>query len=81
MPTWKLVLVYAGWLLAAAAIALLGGLLVGEMALAVNLIDSGDTVQKLIVEAVAVVIFVLLAALPSLLRNRVLRAETPDQDH
>lgn len=75
METWKAVIAYLGWLLAAATIAILGGLLAGEVALSVGLVDSASSEQKLVVEAVGVVLFVMLAALPYLLRHRVMQEE------
>ncbi len=79
VETWKLIAAYVGWLLAAAAIALLGGLLVGEMLSLVGLVDAAGAEQKLVVEVVAVVLFLLLAALPYLLRDRFLPEESGDQ--
>ena len=75
VETWKAVIAYLGWLLAAATIAILGGLLAGEVALSVGLVDSASSEQKLVVEAVGVVLFVMLAALPYLLRHRVMQEE------
>jgi hypothetical protein len=71
METWKVVAAYAAWLLAAATISLLVGLLLGELVLAVGLVDAASTQQRIVVEAVAVAGFLVLAALPYLLRRRV----------
>jgi multisubunit Na+/H+ antiporter MnhB subunit len=75
VETWKAIAAYLGWLLAAASIAILGGLLAGEVVLFVGLVDPAGSEQKLVVEAVGIVLFVMLAALPYLLRHRVLREE------
>jgi multisubunit Na+/H+ antiporter MnhB subunit len=75
VETWKAIAAYLGWLLAAASIAILGGLLAGEAALFVGFVDPAGSEQKLVVEAVGIVLFVMLAALPYLLRHRVLREE------
>ena len=79
VETWKLIGAYVGWLFAAAAIALLGGLLVGEALSLVGLVDAAGAKQKLVVESVAVVLFLVLAALPYLLRDRFLPEETGDR--
>ena len=75
VETWKAIAAYLGWLLAAASIAILGGLLAGEVVLFVGLVDPAGSEQKLVVEAVGIVLFVMLAALPYLLRHRVMREE------
>ena len=75
VETWKAIAAYLGWLLAAASIAILGGLLAGEVVLFVGLVDPAGSEQKLVVEAVGIVLFLMLAALPYLLRHRVLREE------
>jgi len=80
VETWKAVVAYLGWLLAAATIAILGGLLVGEAALSVGLVDSASSEQKLVVEAVGIVLFVVLAALPYLLRHRVMQEQRVMQE-
>ena len=75
VETWKAIAAYLGWLLAAASIAILGGLLAGDVVLFVGLVDPASSEQKLVVEAVGIVLFVMLAALPYLLRHRVMREE------
>ena len=80
MDTWKIVVAYTGWLFAAAAIGLLLGLLSGELALAVRFVDAASPEQRTVVEWVAVVGFVVLAAVPFLLRNRVRREEATGRD-
>lgn len=80
MDTWKIVVAYAGWLLAGAAIALLIGLLCGELALALGVVDAASPEQRTVVEAVAIAGFVVLAALPFLLRHRVRREEAAAGD-
>lgn len=73
--TWKLVVAYLGWLLAASALALLFGLVLSELAALVRLVDAGSDAQQTVVEVVAVIAFVVLALLPFLLRRRILKAE------
>jgi len=80
VDTWKIVVAYTGWLFAAAAIGLLLGLLSGELALAVRFVDAASPEQRTVVEWVAVVGFVVLAAVPFLLRNRVRREEATGRD-
>lgn len=80
MDTWKAIAAYLGWLLAAAAIGLLVGLLIGELALALRLVDAASTQQRIVVEGVAVAGFLVLAALPFLLRHRVGREEAGPGD-
>lgn len=67
--TWKLVVGYLVWLLAAAAIALIAGLLVGVVATAFGVEARSANSQNLIA-IVAAIGFVGLAALPFLLRRR-----------
>ena len=73
--TWKLIVAYLGWLLAASALALLFGLVLSELAALVRLVDAGSDAQQTVVEVVAVIAFVVLALLPFLLRRRILKAE------
>ena len=75
VETWKAIIACLGWLLAAATIAILGGLIAGEAALSVGLVDPASSEQKLVVEAVGIVLFLMLAALPYLLRHRVMGEE------
>lgn len=75
VETWKLAVAYVAWLLAAATIALLVGLLIGELALAIGAVDAASREQRTVVEVVAVAGFLVLAALPFLLRNRIAREE------
>lgn len=81
--TWKLVVGYVLWLLAAAAIALTAGLIVGAAATAVGVesqyVDSPVNSQNLIA-LVAVVGFGVLAALPFLLRRRMSRSDSEAPD-
>ncbi len=69
VATWKLVVGYLVWLLASAAIALIAGLLVGAVATAFGVESQSANSQNLIA-IVAAIGFVVLAALPFLLRRR-----------
>jgi hypothetical protein len=73
--TWKLIVAYLGWLLAASALGLLFGLLLGEAAAAVRVVESGSDGQQTVVEVSSISCFVLLALLPFLLRGRIIRSE------
>lgn len=73
--TWKLVVAYLGWLLAASAVALLLGLVLSEIAALFRLVDAGSDAQQTVVEVVSIAAFVVLALLPFLLRHRILKTE------
>lgn len=73
--TWKLVVAYLGWLLAAAAIALLFGSLISELAALVGIVEAGSDSQQRVVEVCMIAGFVWLALLPFLLRRRLLASE------
>ncbi len=73
--TWKLVVAYLGWLLAASALALLFGLLLGELVALLRLVGSGSDRQQTVVEVASIGCFIVLALLPFLLRRRILRTE------
>ena len=73
--TWKLVVAYLGWLLAASALALLLGLVLSEIAALFRLVDAGSDAQQTVVEVVSIAAFVVLALLPFLLRRRILKTE------
>lgn len=72
---WKLLVAYIGWLLAASALAILFGVLIGELLALVGLVDSLSTEQRRVVEISGVVGFVVLALLPFLLRRRLIGSE------
>ena len=65
MSAWKLLALYAAWLVAAAAIAIAGGGFVAMVADAV-----GFDGARLLFDVIAVAIFVGAAALPFLIRGR-----------
>lgn len=73
--TWKLVVAYLGWLLAAIALALLFGLVLSEIAALVRLVEAGSDAQQTVVEVLSVIAFVVLALLPFLLRRRILKTQ------
>ncbi|MFV9672551.1 MAG: hypothetical protein ACNYZH_04940 [Acidimicrobiia bacterium] len=70
--TWKLVVGYVVWLLASAAIALIGGLLVGVIATFFG-VESQSADSQSLIAIVAAIGFVVLAVLPFLLRRRMSR--------
>jgi hypothetical protein len=73
--TAKLVVAYLAWLLAAGALALLFSLLIGEVVALIGIADSGSDAQQTVVEVATIAWFVLLAALPFLLRSHILKSE------
>jgi hypothetical protein len=73
--TAKLVVAYLGWLLAASALALLFSLLIGELVALIGIVDSGSDGQQTVVEVAMIAWFILLAALPFLLRRHILKSE------
>ena len=73
--TARLIAAYLGWLLAAAALALLFGVLAGELLALTGIVDSLSEGQRRVVEIAAVACFVVLAVLPFALRRRILRSE------
>lgn len=72
---WKLPVAYLAWLLAASALAILFGILVGELLALVGLVDSLSREQRRVVEVASVAAFVVLAFLPFLLRHRLMRSD------
>ena len=75
--SWKLTVAYIGWLLAAIALAIVFGVLTGELLALVGLVDSLSHEQRRVVEVVSVAAFVVLALLPFLLRRRLMRSDDP----
>lgn len=73
---WKLVLGYVAWLFASIAIALILALLVGSIASLVG-VDGQSTAHQRVVEVAGIVIFLLLAAAPFIMRYRARRSD-PD---
>ncbi len=69
VATWKLVAVYLVWLLAAASMALVAVLLLGTIASLFGADSQSDGYRRM-TEIGAVVVFVILAATPFLLRRR-----------
>ncbi len=66
MAAWKLLLLYAVWLLIAATIAIVAGSFV---AIALEMVVGGDP-SRVAFDVVGVATFIVLAALPWLLRDR-----------
>lgn len=79
VAAWKLAVVYAVWLLASAAIALIAGLLVGEIATSFG-VESRSSNHLSLIATVAAAAFIVLAALPFLLRRRMSRSEANAPD-
>lgn len=79
VAAWKLAVVYALWLLASAAIALIAGLLVGEIATSFG-IESRSPTHLSLIATVAAAAFIVLAALPFLLRRRMSRSDAKAPD-
>jgi hypothetical protein len=75
--TAKLIAAYAGWLLAAVALAVLAASLVAEVADLVGLVGSASIARRRVVEVCGVVLFVVLAALPFVISRRLNRSEEP----
>jgi Na+-transporting methylmalonyl-CoA/oxaloacetate decarboxylase beta subunit len=75
MPAWKLIVAYLGWLLASAAIALLFGLVLGELLALAGVVDSSSTAQRRVVEIAATTWFLIFGLLPFLLKKRIVRRE------
>ena len=73
--TWKLVVAYLGWLLAAFAIAVLFGLVISELAAVIGIVDAGSENQQRVVEVTLIAAFVWLGLLPFLLRRRLLGSD------
>jgi len=75
VETWKLLLLYGAWLLASGAIAVIFGVLAGEILWLIGVVELEDTAYRIVVDVVAAISFVLLALTPWLLRHRFLREE------
>jgi len=67
--TWKLVVAYLVWLLASVAIALIAILFVGAIASLAGA-DSQSTGYRRMTEVGAIAVFVVLAAVPFLVRQK-----------
>jgi H+/Cl- antiporter ClcA len=72
VSTPKLVVLSVLWILAAAAIGIVVGMVAGELAWIVGWVELGSTAHRTIVDVVALVAFVLLMAVPWLIRRRLL---------
>ena len=66
----KLLLAYAAWLLAAAAISIVAALFVAEVAALLGAVSSPGSARTALFAIVLVAGFIVLAALPWLLRKR-----------
>ena len=73
--TWKLVVAYLSWLLAAFAIAVLLGLVISELAALFGIVDAGSENQQRVVEVTLIAAFLWLGLLPFLLRRRLLGSD------
>jgi hypothetical protein len=72
--TAKLIAAYAGWLLAAVALAVLAANLVAEAAELMGLVGPTSIERRRVVEVCGVVLFVVLAALPFVISRRLNRS-------
>jgi uncharacterized protein (DUF697 family) len=70
VSTWKVLLLYGIWLLAAAAIAIVAAILVGQIAGLFGVDAQEGRGRDVVFSVVAVGVFLVLAALPWLLRRR-----------
>jgi len=68
-----LVVLYLAWLVAAATIAIIVAVLVGELAASVGLVARDGPGSQVLFDVVALVGFLVMAALPFLLRHRTRR--------
>jgi hypothetical protein len=71
---WKLVLGYIAWLFASIAIALILALLVGSIASLLG-VDGRSATHQRVVEVTGIVLFLLLAVAPFIMRYRARRAD------
>lgn len=66
---------YLTWLLASGAIAVIFGVLAGEILWLLGIVELDEVAYLVVVDLVAAVSFVLLALMPWLLRHRLMRDE------
>lgn len=72
MSTPKLVVLTVLWILAAAAIGIVVGMIIGEIAWITGLVDLDTTPHRTIVDVVSLAAFLLLLAVPWLIRRRLI---------
>jgi hypothetical protein len=70
MPAWKLIGLYAAWLIASAAIAIAAGGFVGIMA---DFLGAGSGTVGVVFDVVTALAFAFAALLPLLIRGRLAR--------
>lgn len=72
MSTTKLIVLTVLWVLAAAAIGIVVGMIVGELAWIIGLVDLDSSAHRTVVDVVSLVAFLLLVAVPWLIRRRLI---------
>ena len=70
MPTWKLIALMIGWFLASIAISIVISIVLTEVLVLVGFIDWGTPQYSWAINAIALVGFVALVAVPFILRKR-----------
>jgi hypothetical protein len=70
MPTWKLLVMIVGWVLASVAIAIVISIVLTEFLVLVGLIDWGTPEYAWTLNGMALVLFLAIAAVPIVFRKR-----------
>jgi predicted anti-sigma-YlaC factor YlaD len=74
MPTWKLIALMTGWVLASVAIAIVISIVLTEFLVLVGLIDWGSPEYAWAINGIALVAFVVLVSVPIVFRKRFVEA-------
>ncbi len=74
MPTWKLLVMIVGWILASVAIAIVISIVLTEFLVLVGLIDWDTSEYAWILNGMALVLFLALVSVPIVFRKRFVEA-------
>jgi hypothetical protein len=80
MPTWKLIGLMIGWVLASVAIAIVISIVLTEFLVLVNLVDWSSPEYAWAINGIALVMFVALISVPIVFRKRFVDAGVQSAD-
>ena len=79
MPTWKLLLLFAGWILASVMIAVVTAIVITEVLAVVGVVESGESSYSISLNVVFLVTLLALVAVPFVFRRRFEAVEPPPE--
>ena len=79
MPTWKLLLMFVGWILASVMMAVVTAIVVTELLLLLGFVDQGESSYSVSLNVVFVVTLIALVAVPFVFRRRFDAVEPPPE--